>query len=118
MMDRAPSLPIGCTHIYTHLRLQSKLGGYFSKFSNAECACTQWPDAGEIAMAGSRRLRSTLAAAPVLFAHTVVTVAKTCGTAFTPSQNKKVLETSTTQTVHKLVPWAQKYAIPISHNTN
>ena len=32
---------------------------------------------GEIALAGSRRLHSTLAAARVLFAHTVVTVAKT-----------------------------------------
>ncbi len=32
----------------------------------------------EIALAGSRRLRSTLAAAPILFARTVVTVAKTC----------------------------------------
>ncbi len=31
----------------------------------------------EIALAGSRRLRSTLAAAPVLFAHVVVTVAYT-----------------------------------------
>ena len=31
---------------------------------------------GEIALAGSRRLRSTLGAAPVLFAHVVVTVAK------------------------------------------
>jgi hypothetical protein len=31
---------------------------------------------GEIALAGSRRLRATLAAAPVLFAHAVVTVAK------------------------------------------
>ncbi len=30
---------------------------------------------GEIALAGSRRLRSTLAAAPVLFAHAVVTTA-------------------------------------------
>ena len=31
---------------------------------------------GDIALAGSRRLRATLAATPVLFAHTVVTVAK------------------------------------------
>ncbi len=31
----------------------------------------------EIALAGSRRLRYTLAAAPAFFAHTVVTVAKT-----------------------------------------
>ena len=31
---------------------------------------------GEIALAGSRRLHSTLAAAPVLFAHDVVTVAE------------------------------------------
>jgi hypothetical protein len=31
---------------------------------------------GEIALVGSHRLRSTLAAAPVLFAHDVVTVAK------------------------------------------
>jgi hypothetical protein len=31
---------------------------------------------GEIALSGSRRLRSTLAAAPVLFAHAVVTVAE------------------------------------------
>ena len=34
------------------------------------------PLSGEIALAGSRRLRSTLAATPVLFAHAVVTVAK------------------------------------------
>ena len=32
--------------------------------------------AGEIALAGSRRLRSTLAATPALFAHDVVTAAK------------------------------------------
>ena len=32
---------------------------------------------GEIALAGSRRLRFTLVAVPVLFAHAVVTVAKT-----------------------------------------
>ncbi len=31
---------------------------------------------GEIALAGSRRLRSTLAAAPILFAHAVVTEIK------------------------------------------
>ena len=31
---------------------------------------------GEIALAGSHRLRATLAAAPVLFAHAVATVAK------------------------------------------
>ncbi len=31
---------------------------------------------GEIALAGSRRLRSTLAAAPFLFAHAVATVAE------------------------------------------
>jgi hypothetical protein len=31
---------------------------------------------GEIALSGSRHLRSTLAVAPVLFAHAVVTVAK------------------------------------------
>jgi hypothetical protein len=31
---------------------------------------------GEIALAGSRRLHSTLAAAPVLFAHDAVTVAE------------------------------------------
>ncbi len=39
---------------------------------------------GEIALAGSRRLHSTLAAAPVLFAHAVVTVAKT-GRIITPN---------------------------------
>ncbi len=33
---------------------------------------------GEIALAGSRRLRSTLAVAPVLFAHAVVAKAKIC----------------------------------------
>ena len=32
---------------------------------------------GEIALAGSRRLRSMLAAAPVLFTHAVVIVAET-----------------------------------------
>ena len=31
---------------------------------------------GEIALSGSRRLRPVLAAAPVLFAHAIVTVAK------------------------------------------
>ncbi len=39
---------------------------------------------GEIALTGSRRLRFTLAAAPVLFAHAVVTVAKD-HTSATPS---------------------------------
>jgi hypothetical protein len=38
---------------------------------------------GEITLAGSRRLRSILAAAPVLFAHAVVAVAKTARN-FTP----------------------------------
>jgi hypothetical protein len=33
-------------------------------------------NSGEVALAGSRRLRCTLAAAPVLFAHAIVTVAK------------------------------------------
>ena len=41
---------------------------------------------GEIALSGSRRLRSTLAAARILFAHTVVTVAKN-STPTTPTQD-------------------------------
>ena len=36
---------------------------------------------GKIALAGSRRLRSTLAAAPVLFTHAVVTIPKSAQTA-------------------------------------
>jgi hypothetical protein len=36
------------------------------------CAC----HSSEIALAGSRRLRSTLAAAPVLLAHAVITATK------------------------------------------
>ncbi len=40
---------------------------------------------GEIALAGSRRMRSMLAAAPVLFAHAVVTVAKNASSFCTSS---------------------------------
>ena len=50
----------------------------------AECARTlkglalpRVNHSSEIALSGSRRLRSTLAAAPALFAHAVVTVTKT-----------------------------------------
>ncbi len=39
---------------------------------------------GEIALAGSRHLRSTLAAAPVLFAHAAITVGKTSSSAPLP----------------------------------
>jgi hypothetical protein len=39
-------------------------------------ACARTQRTGEIALAGSRRLRSTLAAVPVLFAHAVVTDTK------------------------------------------
>ena len=52
-------------------------------FPKAECVRTlkglallRASHSGKIALAGSRRLRFTLAAAPVLFAHAVVTVAK------------------------------------------
>jgi hypothetical protein len=41
-------------------------------FQNSVCACAQTTGAA----AGSRRLRATLTAAPVLFAQTVVTAAK------------------------------------------
>ncbi len=40
-----------------------------------ELALPRATHSGEITLVGSRRLRSTLAAAPVLFAHTFVTVA-------------------------------------------
>ena len=55
-------------------------GDYSTNSSKAECvraqkglALPRASHSGEIALAGSRRLRSTLAAAPVLFAHAVVT---------------------------------------------
>ena len=47
---------------------------------------------GEIALAGSHRLLSTLTAAPVLFAHTVVTVAKN-DAATSPTYDKTILQT-------------------------
>jgi hypothetical protein len=50
-------------------------------FSSSACAYAKRIGAihsGEIALAGSRRLRATLAAAPALFAHAAVTVTKIC----------------------------------------
>ncbi len=46
---------------------------------------------GEIALAGSRHLGSTLAAAPVLFAHVVVTITKNRTSATPTSHIIKVL---------------------------
>ncbi len=58
-------------------------GGYTQALRLAECvralkglALPRASHSSEIALSGSRRLRSTLAAAPVLFAHAVVTEAK------------------------------------------
>jgi hypothetical protein len=55
-------------------------GGYFTKSKSVHTlkglALPRPCQSGEIALAGSRRLRSTLAAAPVLFAHAVVTKIK------------------------------------------
>ena len=68
---------------YLHVHLPESLGAVSDsvKLSKAErvhalkepCAS----HSSEIALAGSRRLRSTLAAAPVIFTHAVVTVAET-----------------------------------------
>ncbi len=56
----------------------------FPKLSDVECVhalkgmgLPRSSHSSEIALAGSRRLRSTLAAAPVCFAHALVTVAQT-----------------------------------------
>ena len=58
-------------------------GGYSTYFTKSksvrtlkELALPRAFHSGEIALAGSRRLHSTLAAAPVLFAHAVVTEIK------------------------------------------
>ncbi len=67
------------------------VGSYSTKLPKAECvpplrrlALPRVSHYGEIALAGSRRLRSKLAAAPVLFAHAVVIVAGKC-TSTTPT---------------------------------
>ncbi len=62
----------------------------------AECARAS--HSGEIALSGSRRLRSTLAVVPVLFAHTVVTVAKN-RTSTTPRTTASVKRTGTAASV-------------------
>ncbi len=49
---------------------------------------------GEIALPGSRRLRSTLAAAPVLFAHAIVTVVENCASA-NPKKSRRNITTPT-----------------------
>ncbi len=61
-------------------------GANSTKLSKAECvyarkglALPRASHSGEIALVGSRRLRSTLAAAPALFVVTIITVAKTSG---------------------------------------
>jgi hypothetical protein len=58
-------------------------GGYSTYFAKSKSvhmlkglALPRACHSGEIALAGSRRLHSTLAAAPVLFAHAVVTEIK------------------------------------------
>ena len=72
-------------------------------FSSRVCACARSKDwrccgrrshAGEITMAGSRRLRSTLAAVPVLCAHAVVTEVK-INKIITPIRIEKVREDHT-----------------------
>ena len=86
--------------LHKRTRVKSKHADLGGGCAQAECAharkglvLPRASHSGEIALAGSRRLRSTLAAAPVLFAQAVVIVAK-IGRSITPMQNSRRHHTS------------------------
>ncbi len=77
-------------------------GDYSTNFSKAECVARVTP-----ARSPSRRLRSTLAAAPVLFAHAVVTEIKIVGI-ISPVFDAVMLRTTRSQCLlrsNSLVKW-------------
>ncbi len=79
-------------------------------------------DSGEITLSGSRCLHSTLAAAPVLFAHTVVTAAKN-RTSATPYKVRTFISSArfnarhsahSTRAIHARIAWPSRASVSTS----